>query len=195
MTNTNVVQSIDEAQKLNLSYPVEVRPEFTFNGHGFGIAYDRLALIGLVEVGLDASPTGRVQIKSGGIPNEPYAGLLSVSFNVASLPKVSLVMTFDSMVCAQAARDALPLPRSSKKSSDGPYRAFLEMPKGYTGPIKISNPGALAAEVTIVRGADALFCKCGHSFGQHSKGIVTALYCQHCPCPEWRPEKWNPSHE
>lgn len=31
-------------------------------------------------------------------------------------------------------------------------------------------------------------CVCSHSFAQH-KGPVqgSALYCRHCPCPEWEP--------
>lgn len=64
-SNQMVVRSVDEAQKLQLSYPVEVRAVFTLKNHGAGVAYDPLALIGLVKVGLDASPTGEVQINSG----------------------------------------------------------------------------------------------------------------------------------
>lgn len=59
----HVVRSVEEAQALELAYPVECLPSFTLGGQGRGLAYDRLALIGLVRTGLDASPTGEVLLK------------------------------------------------------------------------------------------------------------------------------------
>lgn len=38
---------------------------------------------------------------------------------------------------------------------------------------------------------EPMFCECGHSFGQHSKGPVKALYCRHCPCQKWQPEAFT----
>lgn len=37
---------------------------------------------------------------------------------------------------------------------------------------------------------DMALCVCSHSFAQHTKGPVqgSALYCRHCPCPEWEPK-------
>ncbi len=60
-----IVRSVEEAQTISLCYPVEVRPAFTLQGQGHGIAFDRLALIGLVEIGLEASPCGEVQLSFG----------------------------------------------------------------------------------------------------------------------------------
>lgn len=56
---------------------------------------------------------------------------------------------------------------------------------------KTSREAALDEVVRISEEAglydDALFCKCGHSFGQHSKGAVRDLYCRHCECEQWQP--------
>lgn len=43
--------------------------------------------------------------------------------------------------------------RLQDASRDASHRAFLEMPEGYSGPVKLSNPGAPVAEVTVYKGA------------------------------------------
>ena len=70
MTNL-VVQSINEINGRDFDYPVEVHVEFSLRGEGHGVAYDKLALIGLVSAGLDASPSGRVRLTMR--PVEPEA--------------------------------------------------------------------------------------------------------------------------
>lgn len=54
-----VVQSIDEAKSTEIEYPCEVRAAFTLRPC-YGIAFDRLAMIGLVTEGLIASATAEV---------------------------------------------------------------------------------------------------------------------------------------
>jgi hypothetical protein len=60
--------------------------------------------------------------------------------------------------------------------------------------VRVMNQMRDAVAVGMFRRAsqetdEALFCTCGHSFGQHSKGPVAALYCRHCPCPNWTPSE------
>jgi len=38
---------------------------------------------------------------------------------------------------------------TADEPSEGPHRAFLEIPEDYSGPVKLSNPGAVVAEVTV----------------------------------------------
>lgn len=49
-------------------------------------------------------------------------------------------------------RSGLPVNGVTHEPGVGPSRAFLEMPEGYSGPVKISNPGMTVAEVTIEPG-------------------------------------------
>src|SRR4249920_3314719 len=60
-----LAHSMEEALQVQamVGFPTIIRPSFTLGGTGGGIAYNREELIGIVERGLDASPTREVLIE------------------------------------------------------------------------------------------------------------------------------------
>src|SRR6187401_1785289 len=60
-----LAHSLEEALQVQsmVGFPTIIRPSFTLGGTGGGIAYNREELIGIVERGLDASPTNEVLIE------------------------------------------------------------------------------------------------------------------------------------
>jgi len=60
-----LAHSMEEALQVQamVGYPTIIRPSFTLGGTGGGIAYNKEEFVGIVEGGLDASPTGEVLIE------------------------------------------------------------------------------------------------------------------------------------
>ncbi len=60
-----LAHSLEEALQVQamVGYPTIIRPSFTLGGTGGGIAYNKEEFVGIVERGLDASPTGEVLIE------------------------------------------------------------------------------------------------------------------------------------
>ena len=60
-----LAHSMEEALQVQamVGFPTIIRPSFTLGGTGGGIAYNREEFVGIVERGLDASPTGEVLIE------------------------------------------------------------------------------------------------------------------------------------
>jgi carbamoyl-phosphate synthase large subunit len=60
-----LAHSMEEALQVQsmVGYPTIIRPSFTLGGTGGGIAYNKEEFVGIVERGLDASPTGEVLIE------------------------------------------------------------------------------------------------------------------------------------
>jgi len=60
-----IAHSLEEALQVQamVGFPTVIRPSFTLGGAGGGIAYNKEEFIGIVERGLDASPTSEVLIE------------------------------------------------------------------------------------------------------------------------------------
>ena len=60
-----LAHSMEEALQVQamVGYPTIIRPSFTLGGTGGGIAYNKEEFVGIVERGLDASPTGEVLVE------------------------------------------------------------------------------------------------------------------------------------
>ncbi|MFL2847823.1 MAG: carbamoyl-phosphate synthase large subunit [Coraliomargaritaceae bacterium] len=62
-TINNLQDALDAADNLIGEFPIIIRPSYTLGGSGGGIAYNREEFIGMVENGLDISPTHEVLIE------------------------------------------------------------------------------------------------------------------------------------
>jgi len=63
--NAAIAHSLEEALQVQaqIGFPTIIRPSFTLGGSGGGIAYNREELLGIVERGLDLSPTHEVLLE------------------------------------------------------------------------------------------------------------------------------------
>lgn len=62
-TINNLPDALEAADNLIGEFPIIIRPSYTLGGSGGGIAYNREEFIGMVENGLDISPTHEVLIE------------------------------------------------------------------------------------------------------------------------------------
>ena len=69
-----LAHSMEEALQVQtmVGYPTIIRPSFTLGGTGGGIAYNREEFVGIVERGIDASPTHEVLIEESVIGWKEY---------------------------------------------------------------------------------------------------------------------------
>ena len=69
-----LAHSMEEALQVQamVGYPTIIRPSFTLGGTGGGIAYNKEEFVGIVERGIDASPTHEVLIEESVIGWKEY---------------------------------------------------------------------------------------------------------------------------